>query len=380
MREINRIPKRWINQPNGVPQLNADGDLEGPIILRDIKDPATGGGPEDVPAANEIVVVRNNLAVGKDGTTWTPYAPLEVAMDAVAFQNRTTNGISFTAEYVDNPVIVVAATTDTGQFKVVWPDRTVTTHDDGTGAMWSGETAGGLPIEIVPVNDTIREIMINGYYVNDLKCSHLPQLNRISMTRSKMRVLDLRGCSGMKYLSLREFGSGAPKGDVRTILLDPAIMWQSVVLDLDDYGDVDISDWRWEVGGYGATNLLRGSTICGHLNLAGWTSFAPYIFEVSQTRISEVTMPASVYGLKIINSELRKINGGEDLQMISGEDSQLDLSGNQLSAEELDAFFERLPAQTEPGCNLSVIDNPGSDTCNPLIAEAKGFIVSVDLT
>jgi hypothetical protein len=376
MREINRIPKRWINQPNGVPQLNADGDLEGPIILRDIKDPATGGGPEDVPAANEIVVVRNNLAVGKNGTTWTPYAPLEVAMDAVAFQNRTTNGISFTAEYVGEPVTVMAITNAMGQVKVVWPDRTVTTHGFGTEAMWSGETAGGLPIELVPVNDTIREVIFGGYYVNDLKCSHLPDLFSLSIAKSKMRVLDLRGCAGMKQLWLLDMSPGGSKGDVRTILLDPAIVWESVVLDLDDYGDVDISDWRWEVGGYGAQNLLRGRTICGHLNLAGWTSES-YFFEVGQTRISEVTLPASVAGFVINNSELQKINGGEDLQMIYGEGSSLDLSGNQLSAEELDAFFERLPAQTAPGCNLWVMDNPGSETCNRLIAQAKGFIVNV---
>ena len=120
--------------------------------------------------------------------------------------------------------------------------------------------------------------------------------------------------------------------------------------------------------------MLRGRTICGHLNLAGWTSEEDS-FEVDQTRISEVTMPASVVGLTISNSELRKINGGEDLQMNAGE--VLDLSGNELSAEELDAFFERLPAQTLQGCNLRVTDNPGSETCNPLIAETKGFTVYV---
>jgi len=296
-------------------------------------------------------------------------------MDAVAFQNRTINGISFTAEYIGESVTVRAYTNDAGQFKVVWPDRTVTAHEDGAEATWSGETVGSLPIEIVPVNDTIAYVELNGYYVNDIKCSHLPQLQYLVICKSKMRVLDLRGCSGMKQLSLWDSSPDATKSDVRTILLDPAIVWRGVVLDLDDYGDVDISDWRWEVGGRGVGSQLRGRTICGHLNLAGYTSAYLAFFEVDQTRISEVTMPASVAELKITNSELRKINGGEDLQMSIGEG--LDFSGNQLSAEELDAFFERLPAQTLQGCNLRVTDNPGSETCNPLIAEAKGFTVTV---
>ena len=58
-----------------------------------------------------------------------------------------------------------------------------------------------------------------------------------------------------------------------------------------------------------------------------------------------------------------------------GTSPQIDIRWNSLSATTIDAIFTALPVVT--GKTINVAGNPGSATCTPTIATAKGWTVTV---
>jgi hypothetical protein len=149
------------------------------------------------------------------------------------------------------------------------------------------------------------------------------------------------------------------------------------------------------------------------LDSLGWTSLVPIGFPAPFSRTPSTTVLFN-YEIEIINFDnfassstirrgpnptiidilglgnptktrrLQLTAGGDTIEIKNAElltrledqgtNPALDIKNNQLTAEALNAFFTALPATTRT-VTIDARSNPGSTTCDPSIATAKGYIV-----
>ena len=139
--------------------------------------------------------------------------------------------------------------------------------------------------------------------------------------------------------------------------------------------------------GNGEINVRIGSEVNKKIDATNFTNF-PFNFLDSETRIIEIT--GEVTHLLFSDNFLTEIDISKSpmLQYIDCSDNHLtkldlnknvhlkeiDISNNQFSADELDILFHSLP-KTQTKRTIIFSNNPGSEDCDPSIAEAKGWNV-----
>lgn len=107
----------------------------------------------------------------------------------------------------------------------------------------------------------------------------------------------------------------------------------------------------------GSITMLSGNS---HGSVADFKAFGPYLERVALGSITSITTFKNVSFL----TEVRNV----------GTAVAIDFNNMGLSAATINQFFTDLPT-TIKTATISVSGNPGSATCTPSIATAKGYIV-----